>query len=126
KDWNALHQAALAKGEREAAARERAAQVERHHGTRPSRELAAYTGAYEHPAYGTAKVTLERGALVWQWNDCRAVLSHFHYDTFTLAAEPVGLARATFALGASGAVERIRVGGHLNVEFRKVRAKPER
>jgi CubicO group peptidase (beta-lactamase class C family) len=123
KDWNALHQAVLVRAARAGAERERAALAKRHHGTRPSREPAAYAGEYEHPAYGTVKVTVGGGALGWRWNDCRATLEHFHYDTFTLAAEPVGPARVTFALGASGAVERMRVGGQLDVEFRKVPAR---
>ncbi len=38
---------------------------QRHHDTKPSARLAAYVGTYEHPAYGSALVTLARGQPVW-------------------------------------------------------------
>ena len=47
---------------------------------------------YEHPAYGTARIELRRGALVWRWRDDEAPLAHFHYDTFTTQAEQAGRA----------------------------------
>src|SRR5262249_4772506 len=58
-DWNAaLGEQEKQREEQEAAARkERLAK--RHQGTKPSRELAAYTGAYDDPAFGTASLSLE-------------------------------------------------------------------
>jgi CubicO group peptidase (beta-lactamase class C family) len=119
KDWNAIHRGAYARIARDEAARARAHIAARQRGTRPSRELAAYAGTYEHPAYGTVRVMLERGGLVWRWNDVRGALEHWHYDTFTLAAEPVGPAQVVFALDEAGTVAKMKVGGGLNVEFRR-------
>src|SRR5262249_9233453 len=89
-DWNALLGGAVRQEEAAVAERERARLAGRHQGTKPSREPAAYAGAYEHPAYGTVRVGVERGALVWRWNDWRGPLDHFHYDTFTLPLDDLG------------------------------------
>jgi CubicO group peptidase (beta-lactamase class C family) len=126
KDWNALMGRAVRKEAAAAAERERARLARRHQGTTPSRELAAYAGAYEHPAYGTVRVALERGALVWRWNDWHGTLEHFHYDTFTLPLDSLGRPQVVFALDADGLVARMKVGGNLNVEFRKPGRKPAR
>jgi len=121
RDWSALHRRALAEAERRDLEQERERLAARKLGTRPTRELAAYAGAFEHDAYGTVRVTLERGVLTWRWNECRGPLEHFHYDTFSLAAEPVGPAQVVFTLDGSGAVARMKVGGNLKVEFRRAR-----
>jgi CubicO group peptidase (beta-lactamase class C family) len=120
KDWNAIVLAAVRKeaAERDEAERERLAK--RHLNTRPSLALTAYAGNYEHPAYGTVQVSLGPGGLVWQWNDFRAGLEHFHYDTFTLPIEIMGEPEVVFTLD-DGAVTRMKVGGNLDVEFRRVR-----
>src|SRR5262249_47758473 len=56
KDWNAI-QGEVTRGEQEAAeARARELEAKRHRNTKPSRELAAYAGDYEEPAYGTATI----------------------------------------------------------------------
>jgi CubicO group peptidase (beta-lactamase class C family) len=123
RDWTALHRAALGKVRARDEAREKARLAGRHHGTTPSRELAAYAGRYEHPAYGSVRVALERGGLVWVWHDFRPRLEHFHYDTFRLVEEPVGPAEVVFALDERGDVARFKVTGTMNVTFEKVRAR---
>jgi hypothetical protein len=64
-------------------------------------------------------VSLGAGGLVWQWNDFRAPLEHFHYDTFTLPIEIMGDPEVVFT--ADGGVTRMRVGGNMDVEFRRVK-----
>jgi CubicO group peptidase (beta-lactamase class C family) len=58
--------------------------AERKLNARPSHDLADYTGAYEHPAYGRMVIRLEEDALHWAWRGMAAVLSHRHYDSFQL------------------------------------------
>jgi CubicO group peptidase (beta-lactamase class C family) len=123
KDWDRLMGDVMREGEREEAAKARASRERRHHGTRPSREAAAYAGDYEHPAYGTAHVSVERGRLVWRWNNFGGPLGHFHYDTFVLPDAVLGEPHVVFTLGEDGGVERMKVLGHLNVEFRRVKGK---
>src|SRR4030095_11200657 len=86
-DWNAdLGRQEKQREEQEAAAAKALAE-RRRPGTKPSRELAAYAGAYDDPAYGTANVSVENGALVLRWNGSTAPLEHFHYDTFSLKGD---------------------------------------
>lgn len=121
RDWNAIVHAAERKEEAEAEKAEREKQRHRQLDTQPSRELAGYIGAYEHPAYGTVHITLEDGRLIWQWNRWNAALSHYHYDTFTLPIEKMGSPRVVFTLDAKGGVARMKVQGNVDVEFRRRR-----
>jgi CubicO group peptidase (beta-lactamase class C family) len=123
RDWHALHRATLQRLRAAAAEKEKEREARRKHGTRPARELAAYAGSYEHPAYGTARIELKNGALVWRWRQDETTLTHFHYDTFTLSSDLAGDADVTFALNRAGAVERFTITGNLNIEFKKVAAK---
>jgi CubicO group peptidase (beta-lactamase class C family) len=124
KDWNRI-EGDVARSEREAAeARAKEREEKQQHSTKPSREPGAYVGDYEEPAYGTATVRLEQGVLVWRWSTFRGPLEHYHYDTFTLrAGSIVGTPPVTFILGDDGNVQTMRVGGAVDVEFKKVRKK---
>jgi CubicO group peptidase (beta-lactamase class C family) len=51
-------------------------------GTAPSHPLADYAGVYEHPGYGELGITLEDGALVFEYNDIVAPLEHWHYEVW--------------------------------------------
>jgi CubicO group peptidase (beta-lactamase class C family) len=84
KDWNAYflkveqderdaRQAAIDKRNRE-----------REPNTRPSVPLAKFVGEYHDPAYGTGKVVLRKGRLVWEWSSFRCPLEHFQDDTFRI------------------------------------------
>jgi CubicO group peptidase (beta-lactamase class C family) len=117
KDWNGYY-GGLVKAEEEAdKASQRDWQAKRRPNTQPSQPLKAYAGTYEDPAYGTAKITLENGGLVWHWSTFRCVLEHYHYDTFTIRQEDIlDHAPLVFRLGADGAVTGMRV---LDVEFKK-------
>lgn len=125
-DWNATLAEFLKKGEEQQAAARQERLEKRRPGTKPSRELGAYTGAYEDPAYGTASVSLENGALVLRWNGSTVPMEHFHFDTFTLtgdgflvrAATADGQEQVVFSLGADGEVATMRFLGR---EFKKTK-----
>ncbi len=121
RDWNAV----VAKAERtnlaEIEDKEREKLAHRHLNTHPSRELAGYTGEYEHPAYGTVRITLENERLTWNWNRFRAPLTHYQYDTFSLPIEIMGEPHVVFTLDGRGAVARMKVLGNMDVEFRRSR-----
>jgi CubicO group peptidase (beta-lactamase class C family) len=123
KDWNAHVAAQMRKLEEANEQRLRERNARRHHGTRPSRELSAYAGTYEEPAYGTLRVALERGVLVWRWGNFSGRLEHFHYDTFLSQGDALGGPQVVFTLGADGEVARVRVVEELGAEFRKVKPK---
>jgi CubicO group peptidase (beta-lactamase class C family) len=119
RDWNEIVAGADQQNETEAKRKERERQERRHHGTQPSRELAGYTGVYKHPAYGTVRIRLEEGRLIWQWERWSAALAHYHYDTFTLPIEKMGNPLVVFTLDAKGAVARMKVLGEMDVEFER-------
>jgi CubicO group peptidase (beta-lactamase class C family) len=82
KDWNAFFDAQSKKAQ--AARKERLSQKRGRPvpGTKPSRELQAYTGTYRDPAYGAATIRLEGESLVLSWSSYRLPLKPFHYETF--------------------------------------------
>jgi hypothetical protein len=123
KDWNAYVAAQVKKQQAAALARLKVRAAQRHHGTQPSRELAAFTGDYEDPAYGTAHVRLDNGALVWKWGAWTGPLQHYHYDTFTLQNDFMGDPQVIFALDPDGEVARMKVLDIMGVEFRRVKPK---
>lgn len=49
-------------------------------------KLEGHLGEYEHPAYGSGKVKLEGGKLVWIWSSFRAPLEHWQAETFRATA----------------------------------------
>jgi CubicO group peptidase (beta-lactamase class C family) len=124
KDWNAHYLDLVRQDEADARQRECERQAGRPRGTKPAREPGAYVGRYEEPAYGTAEVTLENGALRWRWNCFGGPLKPFHDDTFLLDTEAWGTWQVQFILGADGEVASLAVGDPLGVEFKKVKEPP--
>jgi len=120
RDWNTLVAEAERKDEAEAKQKEQDRRKRRRPDTRPSRELAGYSGAYEHPAYGTVHIRLEAGRLMWQWQQWRAALEHYHYDTFLLPIDDMGVPFVVFTLDAKGAVAGMKVLGEMGVEFKRL------
>jgi CubicO group peptidase (beta-lactamase class C family) len=76
----------------------------RHPHTKPSRELEAYTGTYLEPAFGVARVTLDKGKLIWEWSTFKSPLEHFHFDTFVAPSEVLHDPFVNFSLGLDGQV----------------------
>ncbi len=118
-DWN-RHFLQLVQEQIEAAqAKRKARDAKRQVGTKPSRELAAYAGSYEDPAYGTVRIALESGKLVWRWNNFATPLEHFHYDTFLGKLEGISEFQVVFNLGADGEVDTMKVLDIMDVDFRR-------
>jgi len=120
KDWNAYISEEAARFEAEQTKSLMARYGKRHSNTKPSRDLAAYTGVYEDPAYGQAMVLLDGDKLLIQWSNFKSRLDHFHYDTFIAADDPLKTEQAIFTLGADGEVSGMNF---LGVNFKKSRAK---
>jgi non-heme chloroperoxidase len=127
-DWNAHFQAEVKKAEAKQKARDAEREQKHHQGTKPSRQLDAYTGTYDEPAYGRAVVSLQDGALQLQWNRYQGPLNHYHYDTFLTnkAVTPsnfrlMDALQVLFTLGADGEVASLRL---FDMDFKKVKPKP--
>ncbi len=55
-------------------------------GEKPLATLEAHAGEYEHPAYGTGRVKLDAGKLVWEWSSFRVPLEHWQGEKFRAAS----------------------------------------
>jgi CubicO group peptidase (beta-lactamase class C family) len=122
KDWDAYVASEFKRLDGEAKKRRKEREDKRHKDTKPSRELAAYCGAYEDPGYGTATISVVNGALVLEWSRFRAGLEHFHFDTFSVKEERLEDEAVVFSLGADGEVAQMSFAG---VDFKKVKPKAE-
>ncbi len=86
-------------------------------GTQPSHPLTAYTGGFDHPAFGKMRISLKEGKLLAQAGITEIHLRHRHYDvfeTFTFAkdapADTVKLPYTfNFFSNEEGRIEGVRV-----------------
>lgn len=121
KDWNQFYLEQVRQGELAAQAKLRAREAKRRPGAKPSHELAAYTGTYEDPTYGTATVTLEDGNLVWKWSTFTSRLEHLRDDTFVVANDRIGRPEVQFLAGRDGAVTGMKFQDAIEAVFRRVK-----
>jgi hypothetical protein len=91
--------------------------IERIEGTHPAHDLAAYTGEYDHPAYGTIAVTADGNGLQLTFHDQRYPLTHRHYDIFDWDTGFFGMILPlTFATDAKGGVASVSIPFQTGVE----------
>ncbi|MCK4763908.1 MAG: serine hydrolase [Candidatus Aminicenantes bacterium] len=94
-------------------------------GTKPSHKLAAYTGEYEHPGYGSLLITIEGDQLKGKLNNLLFNGAHYHYDIFEFTSEDPGeqKIKATFHTGVKGDIDKVSIplqGGVKDIEFTRV------
>ena len=76
--------------------------------TKPSHPLEDYAGEFEHPAYGTFKVSLKDTALQMNFHNIVLPLKHFHYDRFDSPNdEEYGLWSLNYSTNPQGEIDRI-------------------
>jgi CubicO group peptidase (beta-lactamase class C family) len=120
-DWNRLYLGLRDREAEKAAERAKAWRAQQVRGTTPSHALSEYAGRYEHPAYGTAEVRIDKGVPVWRWQSFSGPLEHFHYETFILHDPTLPDTPVLFKPGPTGEVGSMHVQGLFDVEFRKVK-----
>ncbi len=121
RDWNAEISEQVKKLNAEQAKAMAARLGERKKETKPSRELAAYTGTYEDAAYGKALISIDGDKLLLQWSNFKSRLEHFHFDTFQVKDDRLATEQALFSLDANGDVGGMNLFG---ANFKKL--KPSR
>ena len=78
--------------------------------THPSHTLAAYTGDYAHPGYGTFAVRLQGEQLQAMFNSMAGELRHYHYDIFEAHIEQLEMPlKVSFATNVQGDIEALAV-----------------
>jgi CubicO group peptidase (beta-lactamase class C family) len=122
KDWNTYYKDIQEGEKKQNEDRVKKMRRAQHQGTKPSRSLAAYTGSYYEPAYGQARVTLDKDVLILHWGVLKCPLEHFHYDTFLVNDDLVHLidAPVVFSLGADGEVAAMQAFGQ---DFRRQKSR---
>jgi len=81
-DWNAYYVKLDKKQRADKDKKEAGIKAKRIADTKPSRELKAFAGTYEHPAYGKAIIANTKDGLSIQWSSFNLPLEHWHHDTF--------------------------------------------
>ena len=78
--------------------------------TKPSHDLTDYAGEYDHPAYGTLKISLKDKALRFDFHKIGLPLAHFHYDRFdSLDDEEEGKWSINFSTNPQGDIDKATV-----------------
>jgi hypothetical protein len=116
KDWNAAIAESAKQLEAETSKAALARIGNRKKDTKPSRELTAYTGAYEDAGYGTAEISLDGESLALGWSSFKTKLQHFHFDTFSPTEPRLLTEQVQFTLGADGEVNGLNFQG---IHFKK-------
>lgn len=82
-DWQQRYTEAVQRAEAATAERERLLNNQRKEDTRPSHSLDDYVGHYSSQLSGPASVRIEKGQLVFDYNERHVgQLEHWHFDTF--------------------------------------------
>jgi len=78
--------------------------------TRPSHNLDAYAGDYEHPGYGVMSIARDGAGLKAAYNGLDIALTHYHYDTFEAAHDLFAVPpKALFSTNSKGGIDGISV-----------------
>lgn len=123
RDWNRIVSDQTNKDRTALQERLRQREAHRKPNTRPSLELTGYVGSYTEPAYGQARIALERGQLVWHWNSFACPLRHYEDETFQGEDVALGSFLITFTVGARGEVKSMKFTDGLNMEFLRAQKK---
>jgi hypothetical protein len=62
---------------------------------------------------------VEKGALVWTWNQFRTPLTPYQHDEFTAPLEVIGAPQIEFTVNSEGNVSAMKVSDPMNAEFRR-------
>jgi CubicO group peptidase (beta-lactamase class C family) len=85
RNWSKLQKDAVARSRAAAAAqRKNTDSLNRKPNTKPSHDLAAYTGVYENPGYSRMNIVMDKDTLWLNYNKFNRLLylRHYHYDVF--------------------------------------------
>src|SRR5213080_729755 len=75
--------------------------------TKPSHALTDYVGDYDHPAYGTLKISMKDNQLQFDFHKIKLPLAHFHYDRFdTPNDEENGKWSVSFSTNPQGDIDK--------------------
>jgi CubicO group peptidase (beta-lactamase class C family) len=117
RDWNAYFGEVEQAAEKAKEDDQRRRDAGRRPAEKPTRPLADYVGSYEHPAYGTCRVTHDAGKLLWEWSSFKLELRPYRGDVFELRDPTLADPLATFSVAGTG-VTKLRT---LDMDFVRVK-----
>jgi CubicO group peptidase (beta-lactamase class C family) len=123
KDWNAYYVKLDKKQQADRNKKEAGIRAKRIADTNPSRELKAFAGVYEHPAYGKAILRSDKDALSIEWSTFKVPLLHWHHDTFRTVAPGEYVLEGEFLVFSFEADGSVRGMRWLGQDFAKQKAK---
>lgn len=92
------------------------AQTERVPNTRPSHDLAAYAGTFEHGGYGKVRIDLDGEQLTLHYNNMKLPMEHLHYDVFLISfPRTIASFKVTFTTNSRGDIESLAIPFQANV-----------
>jgi CubicO group peptidase (beta-lactamase class C family) len=87
RDWNKVIRAVVDEEAASAKSQARREDLGRRPESEPSVALQKLAGKFEEPAYGTARVRVEKSGLVWDWSSWKLPLEHYADDAFRLKSD---------------------------------------
>jgi len=76
--------------------------------SKPTHELKAYAGKYEHPGYGLISITIENDALNYAYNGVNEQLKHDNFDNFDFVDDDIPSPyNPSFRTGTDGSIQSI-------------------
>jgi CubicO group peptidase (beta-lactamase class C family) len=114
KDWSGDMLKSIKTLEAAGKAAQQKMEADRVKDSKPSLDLARYTGDYQDEMYGDVKVTLENGKLKISYGaGFSGTMEHWHFDTFqvTWSQDVQGKGFANFKLNSQGKVDSVSLEG---------------
>jgi hypothetical protein len=76
-----------------------------------SHPLRDYTGAFEHPGFGTFTIVQDGEHLKGRYHDLEYTFMHYHYDVFVVTQERLALSlKGSFSTNLTGEFQSFSIG----------------
>jgi len=98
RNWNQSQLDAAKKAKAQEKAQVKNDSLGRKFNTKPSHDLADYTGTYSNKGYGTIEIMLKDGMLASKFNNIDIKFEHFHYDQFRAIPQDPSLEDQSFKI----------------------------
>jgi CubicO group peptidase (beta-lactamase class C family) len=108
-DWNERFLAAWSQFETAEEDAERAEEITRKKGTKPSHPLEDYAGTYTDAGYGSVEIARAGKSLLGVYNGMELDLEHWHYDVFRSTTEPARGLKLAFLTNLAGDIDRVSI-----------------
>lgn len=120
-DWNSRYRKDFNEAKEKSEKAKKENEEKRQKDTKPSHDLAAFVGVYEHPAYGKLTVLEENGNLKVDFHTEKFGLRHYHFDVFEGLGDWEGI-KFKFLMNNEAKIDRVLVempAASMDIEMKK-------